>query len=114
VHHVEGWLGQPGWLKRFFEARRPGAYLPVIDKGRIRAGDDIEVVFRPQHDVTVALAFRAFTTERELLPQLAVAEALPDEAKALLRNRTRQDGEADASASSDGRRTGGRAVCRRP
>ena len=88
----EGWLGEPGWLKRFIEGRLPGAYLRVIDEGRLRAGDDIEVVFRPQHDVTVALTFRAFTTERELLPQLAVAEALPEEAKAPLRNCTRQDG----------------------
>ncbi len=85
----EGWLGEPGWLKRFIASRRPGAYLRVIDEGSIRAGDDIEVVFRPQHDVTVALTFRAFTTEPELLPRLAVAEALPDDAKALLRNRTR-------------------------
>ena len=84
----QGWLGEPGWLKRFIEARQPGAYLRVINEGSIRAGDHIEVVFRPQHEVTVALMFRAFTTEPELLPRLAVAEALPDEAKGLLRNRT--------------------------
>ena len=85
----QGWLGEPGWLERFIEARQPGAYLRVVNEGSIRAGDDIEVVFRPEHDVTVALAFRAFTAEPELLPRLAVAEALPDEAKALLRKRAR-------------------------
>ena len=83
-----GWLDEPGWLRRFVEARQPGAYLRVVDEGSISAGDQIEVVFRPQHDVTVALAFRAFTTESELLPRLAVAEALPDDAKALVRKRT--------------------------
>jgi len=41
------------------------------------------------HDVTVALTLRAFTTEPHLLPRLAVASALPDEAEALVRNRTR-------------------------
>ena len=85
----QGWLGEPAWLERFIAARAPGAYLRVVDEGSIRVGDDIEVAFRPQHDVTVALAFRAFTTEPELLHRLAVADALPDETKALLRRRTR-------------------------
>lgn len=82
-------LDEPDWLKRFIAARKPGAYLRVIDEGRIRAGDPIEVVLRPEHDVTVALTFRAFTTEPELLPRLAVADALPHEAKVQLRNRAR-------------------------
>ena len=85
----QGWLGEPGWLKRFLQAGQPGAYLRVIDEGSIRAGDSIDVVFRPQHDVTIALTFRAFTTEPDLLPRVEVAEALPDDAKALLRSRTR-------------------------
>ena len=85
----QGWLGEPAWLERFIAARAPGADLRVVDEGSIRVGYDIEVAFRPQHDVTVALAFRAFTTEPELLPRLAVADALPDETKALLRRRTR-------------------------
>jgi MOSC domain-containing protein YiiM len=85
----QGWLDEPNWLRRFIEARRSGAYLRVINEGIIRAGDPIEVVFRPEHDVTVALTFRAFTTEPELLPRLAVASALPKEAHALVRKRTR-------------------------
>jgi MOSC domain-containing protein YiiM len=85
----QGWLDEPGWLKRFIEARRPGAYLRVINEGSIRAGDPIEVVFRPEHDVTLTLTFRALTTEPELLPRLAVATALPDEAQTLVRKRTR-------------------------
>ena len=85
----QGWLGEPAWLERFIAARAPGAYLRVVDEGSIRVGDDIAIAFRPEHDVTIALAFRAFTTEPELLPRLAVADALPDETKALLRRRTR-------------------------
>ena len=84
----QGWLGEPDWLKRFIRARQPGAYLRVINEGSIRAGDHIEVISRPGHDVTVALTFRAFTTEPERLSALAVAEALPDDAKTLIRNRT--------------------------
>ncbi len=53
-----GWLGLPGWLKRFARAGRPGAYLRVVEPGEIQAGDAIEVVARPEHGVTVAHAFR--------------------------------------------------------
>ncbi len=56
-----GWLGLPGWLKRFTAAARPGAYLRVVEPGEIRAGDRIEIVSRPADGRTVADAFRAWT-----------------------------------------------------
>ncbi|HVD82305.1 MAG TPA: MOSC domain-containing protein [Propionibacteriaceae bacterium] len=65
-----GWMGEKGWAKTFTAAGRPGAYLSVITPGTIRAGDSIEVVHRPDHDVTISMAFRATTTERALLPRL--------------------------------------------
>jgi MOSC domain-containing protein YiiM len=68
-----GWMGQKGWAKIFTAAGRPGAYLSVIAPGTITAGDSIEVVHRPNHDVTIAMAFRATTTERALLPRLLEA-----------------------------------------
>ncbi len=73
----QGWLGEKGWVRRFTGQAVTGAYLRVITPGEIRAGDPIEIVHRPDHDVTVALAFRAVTTERELLPRiLAAGDAL--------------------------------------
>src|SRR3954471_18895459 len=66
----QGHLGERGWVKRFTAKGAPGAYLRVIEPGEIRAGDPIRVVHRPDHDVTVALQFRAVTTERTLLPRL--------------------------------------------
>jgi MOSC domain-containing protein YiiM len=51
----------------------------VIVPGVITAGDPIEVIDRPDHEVTVALFFRATTTERKLLPQLLAAEAFLDQ-----------------------------------
>jgi MOSC domain-containing protein YiiM len=50
----------------------------VIAPGAIRAGNSIEVIDRPDHDVTVSFMFRATTTERELLPRLLAAEAYLD------------------------------------
>jgi len=68
-----GWLGEKAWVKRFTQFGRPGALFRVIDSGRISAGDPIRVVHRPDHDVTVALSFRAATLERSLLPHILVA-----------------------------------------
>ncbi|MET7700733.1 MOSC domain-containing protein [Streptomyces sp. NPDC005485] len=84
----QGWLERDGWIKRFMQAARPGAYLRVIERGDIRAADPVEIVHRPDHDVTVELAFRAMTLQPELLPRLLVADALIEEGKELARRRT--------------------------
>lgn len=84
----QGWLGRDGWIKRFTRAALPGAYLRVIEPGDIRAGDPVEIMHRPDHDVTVALVFRAMTVEGDLLPRLLAADALPEEGKELVRRRT--------------------------
>ncbi|MEU4468369.1 MOSC domain-containing protein [Streptomyces sp. NPDC024017] len=76
----QGHMDEKGWVKRFTQRGAPGAYLRVITPGEIRAGDAVEIVHRPGHDVTVALQFRAVTTERTLLPRLlAAGEALHPE-----------------------------------
>lgn len=69
----QGHLGQRGWVKRFTHKGAPGAYLRVITPGEIRAGDPVSIVHRPDHAITVALQFRASTTERHLLPGLLAA-----------------------------------------
>ncbi|MFF2008200.1 MOSC domain-containing protein [Streptomyces sp. NPDC058195] len=74
--HVE----EPRWVRRFTQAAAPGAYLRVIEPGAVRAGDPVEIVHRPDHDVTVEREFLASTTRRELLPGLlAAGEALHPE-----------------------------------
>ncbi|QLL05169.1 MOSC domain-containing protein [Mycobacterium vicinigordonae] len=78
------------WIKTFTQAGKPGAYLRVIEPGTLHAGDRIRITHRPDHDVTVALAFRAKMTAPELLPQLLVADALSTELKALARRRSPQ------------------------
>jgi len=72
------WLREAGWERRFTLHGAPGAYLRVVTEGSIQAGDPIEVIRRPAHDVTIGLMFRALTREKHLLPRLAAAgEALP-------------------------------------
>jgi MOSC domain-containing protein YiiM len=68
-----GFLGQAGWVKRFTQVKRPGAYFRVLEAGLIAPGDEITVVHRPDHDVTVEMYFRAVLTEADLLPRLLEA-----------------------------------------
>lgn len=67
------WLGEEGWVRRFTEDAAPGAYFRVIEPGEVAAGDPIEVVHRPDHEVSVAFLFRALTTEPVLRPRVAAA-----------------------------------------
>ena len=82
-----GWLEEGGWMRRFTAAAVPGPYLRVAEAGEITAGDAIEVVERPAHEVTVALAFRALTTEPGLLPLVADTEGFPAAERAAVRRR---------------------------
>ncbi|MFF3510189.1 MOSC domain-containing protein [Streptomyces sp. NPDC002573] len=84
-------LGERGWVRRFTRQGAPGAYLRVITPGEIQVGDPVEIVHRPGHDITVALQFRASTTERHLLPRLlAAADALHSESTAAARRYARE------------------------
>ena len=82
------WIGRPGWIKTFVHAGRPGTYLRVVAEGQVSAGDAVQVVHRPEHDVTVGLCFRATTTEPEALGRLlAAGDDLDPEVRDLVRRR---------------------------
>lgn len=85
-----GWLGERGWIRRFTERAVCGSYLRVIRGGHIRSGDEITVLSRPDHDVTVHFAFRALTMAPELLPRLVDVEGLSAEARDAAARRTRR------------------------
>ena len=81
------WLEIEGWMKTFTKRAVPGAYLRVITPGAVRAGDSVEILERPGHDVTIALVFRAMMKDPSLLPSLLVADALPEPLKDKARRR---------------------------
>ncbi len=51
--------------RRFSQAGRPGAYLRIAVEGDVGAGDEIRVVERPDHDLTVGDVFRIYTSDRD-------------------------------------------------
>jgi MOSC domain-containing protein YiiM len=84
-------MADPGFLKRFAKAGRPGAYHRVVREGDIAAGDRIEVVSRPAHGVTSALVSRALLGEPELLEAALRAPELPAELRAWMHERADAD-----------------------
>ena len=81
------WMERERWIHTFTRRGVPGAYLRVVSPGQVRAGDTVSVVRRPDHGVTVGLAFRAIMTEPEHLPRLAAVEELAADLLASARRR---------------------------
>ncbi|MGY1721305.1 MOSC domain-containing protein [Blastococcus sp. SYSU DS0552] len=74
---------EPQLVKRFTAHGAPGAYVRVLETGDVGAGDAVELVFRPDHEVTVGLAFRALTTQKYRIAELEPAlPHLPDRVRA--------------------------------
>jgi MOSC domain-containing protein YiiM len=81
-------IGEPAFVKRFAAARRPGAYLRILEEGELGAGDAVEVVSRPSHDVTVRLVNEAWLFDHSLLPRLIeTGDALAERGRAFLAER---------------------------
>lgn len=64
----------PKMLKRFAAARRPGAYLRIVEEGHLAAGDPVEVGDRPDHGLTIAAFAHAYLEDRSQLPRLLIPE----------------------------------------
>lgn len=64
--------------KRFVQAGRPGAYLRVLTEGAVAAGDEVRVLDRPSHGLTIAETLRALSGDRSLAPKLLTATELPE------------------------------------
>src|SRR5699024_8960899 len=52
------WIGDRRWGRHFTAAGGAGAYCRVLVEGEPAAGDEIEVLPRPEHGVTIGAAFR--------------------------------------------------------
>ncbi len=81
-------LEDPRLVKRFAQESRPGAYLGIVKEGDVAAGDAIDVVHRPDHDVTVTLMHRALLQDHSLLAALLEAPELMPEWRAFALART--------------------------
>lgn len=66
-------VGDQRFLRRFLHALRPGAYLAIVEEGALAAANAVEIVHRPEHEVTVALVIEALLLDRGRLAELEPA-----------------------------------------
>jgi MOSC domain-containing protein YiiM len=76
--------------KRFYESRRFGFYLSVVQTGELRAQDEIRIASEDTNEVSVADVIRLYTGDREdpgLLERALKVAALPEGWRASLHER---------------------------
>jgi MOSC domain-containing protein YiiM len=82
-------MNDPTFVRRFTEALRPGAYLRIVIEGDLSARDEMRVIQRPDHGVTVRDVFRIYTRDRHeaerLVPIPQLSESWKNWAEKLLR-----------------------------
>jgi MOSC domain-containing protein YiiM len=64
--------------RRFSKALRPGTCLRIIVEGDVGAGDEIRVVERPNHDLTIRDVFRIYTRDRNEVARLVAIPQLSE------------------------------------
>jgi len=68
-------------IKDFTQAGRPGAYLRIIQEGTAQAGDVIEVIYKPDHAVSISDLFSAKSGERSKIDEIKDVPQLSPEFK---------------------------------
>jgi MOSC domain-containing protein YiiM len=66
------------FVRRFTEALRPGAYLRIIGEGDLGAGDEIRVIHRPDHGLTIRDVFRIYTRDRDEVERIIATRQISD------------------------------------
>lgn len=85
-------MGERGWVRRFTQHGRTGAYLSVAVPGTVRPGDPVEVLHRPAHGIDLVTVFRAFTGDRDTAAWVLASGALPAVEHAELDRKLRRTG----------------------
>src|SRR5262249_30761715 len=64
--------------RQFTEALRPGSYFRLIVEGSVEAGDEIRIVERPAHGLTIRDVFRIYTRDRDEVERLFAVPRMSD------------------------------------
>jgi MOSC domain-containing protein YiiM len=69
-------MDDPGFVRRFAQGSRPGAYLRIIEEGELGTGDKVSIVERPDHGVSSRLVFDAILVDHSLVAKAQQAPQL--------------------------------------
>jgi len=85
-------MGDAAFVDRFADAARPGTYLAIERAGDVSAGDPIQLLDRPGHQVTVGDVERAYHGHSDMVSVLADLEELSEGWRKWARHRIRHTG----------------------
>jgi MOSC domain-containing protein YiiM len=71
-------MDDPRFPRRFTEALRPGAYLRIVVEGDVGAGDEIDVIERPDHQLTVRDVLRIYAFDHRDVERLVTVPQLSE------------------------------------
>jgi MOSC domain-containing protein YiiM len=69
-------FGRADIIKRFLQSRRTGFYFAVLKEGRVKAGDEIELISRDANNISIADITRLYAFEKDDLATLRRAVKL--------------------------------------
>jgi MOSC domain-containing protein YiiM len=69
-------FGDLRMVKAFAKASRPGAYMRIVQEGDLGVGDEVTVVSRPDHGITLAMTADAVLKDPALVPKVLMAPEL--------------------------------------
>ena len=81
-----GFWQRPTLIKEFTDARRSGTYLRIIQEGEIKSGDRIEVISKPEHQVTIFDIFSAKAGDRSKIQEIAKVTELSEKYRSWVGN----------------------------
>jgi len=91
-----------GFVRRFTEALRPGAYLRILSEGSVAAGDEIRVVGRPNQGLSVRDVFRIYSRDRQEAGRLLAVPGMSESWKAWAQALLRRAGSGTTPAPDPG------------
>jgi MOSC domain-containing protein YiiM len=59
-------MQEPGFVRRFKQAGRNGAYLAIVQEGEVGAGDSVDVIHRPSHPISIGMISFLNYADREV------------------------------------------------
>ena len=69
-------FGHTDIIKRFLQSRRTGFYFAVLKEGKVKAGDEIELISRDANNISIADITRLYAFEKDDLETLRRAVKL--------------------------------------
>ena len=69
-------FGRADIIRKFLQSRRTGFYFAVIKEGQVQAGDELELLSRDAHNITIADITRLYAFEKDDLNTLRRAVKL--------------------------------------